>query len=85
MNSKKYTMVLLSAMLVSIAGFAQRKHSKTSRFTSYKGFIMAGYQGWHNTPEDAAGKGWGHYLQRGTFGPGNMIITCTLRAMRGIS
>ncbi len=35
---------------------------------------MAGYQGWHSTPEDGAGRGWGHYLQRGTFGPGNIKI-----------
>ncbi len=54
--------------------YAQTKHSKSSKFTSYKGLIMAGYQGWHNTPEDGAGRGWGHYLQRGEFGPGNIKI-----------
>ncbi|MEJ1240292.1 glycoside hydrolase family 71/99-like protein [Chryseolinea sp. T2] len=53
---------------------AQSKHSRTSLHPSYKGLIMAGYQGWHNTPEDGSGRGWGHYVQRGTFGPGNCKI-----------
>lgn len=38
---------------------------------------MAGYQGWHNTPEDGAGRGWGHYLDNRTrkpFADGNLKI-----------
>jgi glycoprotein endo-alpha-1,2-mannosidase len=50
---------------------AQTHHSRTSRFTSYHGLVMAGYQGWHDCPDDGAGRGWGHYLLRGEFGPGN--------------
>ncbi|MXV14059.1 xylosidase [Pedobacter sp. HMF7056] len=65
---------MLFALFISVGASAQNKHSKTSRFPSYKGLIMAGYQGWHNTPEDGAGRGWGHYLQRGQFGPGNLKI-----------
>lgn len=53
---------------------AQNKHGRHSLFMSYKGLVMAGYQGWHDTPEDGAGRGWGHYLLRGTFGPGNIKI-----------
>lgn len=70
-----YTWVLAS--LFVIKGEAQTKHSSTSRFTSYKGLIMAGYQGWHNTPEDGAGRGWGHYLDNRTrkpFADGNLKI-----------
>ncbi|WP_457289497.1 glycoside hydrolase family 71/99-like protein [Pedobacter sp. UYP24] len=53
---------------------AQSKHSKSSKFTSYKGLIMAGYQGWHNAPDDGAGRGWYHYTSRGKFEPGSTNI-----------
>lgn len=53
---------------------AQTRHSATAHYKSYTGLVMAGYQGWHNTPEDGSGRGWGHYLQRGEFGPGNCKI-----------
>ncbi|MGC3946450.1 MAG: glycoside hydrolase family 71/99-like protein [Chryseolinea sp.] len=66
--------VFVAAVLLTFNLTAQTKHSKTSLHPSYNGLIMAGYQGWHNTPEDGAGRGWGHYLQRGTFGPGNCKI-----------
>lgn len=65
---------LLVFLLPCTTVFAQTKHSRTSSFTSYKGLVMAGYQGWHDTPEDGSGRGWGHYVQRGTFGPGNIKI-----------
>jgi glycoprotein endo-alpha-1,2-mannosidase len=72
MMNKKWMLVIFSLMVSFV--YAQTKHSKSSKFTSYKGLVMAGYQGWHNTPEDGAGRGWGHYLQRGVFGPGNLKI-----------
>ncbi len=71
----KKLFILLLALFVLRSSYSQgTKHSRTSKFTSYKGLIMAGYQGWHNTPEDGTGRGWGHYLQRGVFGPGNLKI-----------
>ncbi|PRD48881.1 glycoside hydrolase family 71/99-like protein [Sphingobacterium haloxyli] len=40
-------------------------------YTSYTGLVMAGYQGWFNTPDDGANRGWTHYTKGGcTFGPG---------------
>jgi glycoprotein endo-alpha-1,2-mannosidase len=74
---KKLTSLVLTLLIgAALAGgsFAQSKHSHTSKHTSYTGLIMAGYQGWHNTPEDGSGRGWGHYLQKGVFGPGNCKI-----------
>lgn len=47
------------------------RHSARSRFLSYKGLLMAGYQGWFNAPGDSAGRGWNHYHARGDFEPGN--------------
>ncbi|WP_299512415.1 glycoside hydrolase family 71/99-like protein [Mucilaginibacter sp.] len=70
----KRSILLLLAVFAVNGVFAQTKHSQTSKHTSYKGLLMAGYQGWHDTPTDGANRGWGHYLQRGVFGPGNLKI-----------
>jgi hypothetical protein len=38
------------------------------------GKVMSGYQGWFNTPDDGAGRGWTHYGKRGRFEPGQCTI-----------
>src|ERR1700743_2405129 len=48
---------------------AQKLH-----YPSYKGLVMAGYQGWFNTPGDSAGRHWHHYERRGVFAPGSCEI-----------
>jgi hypothetical protein len=45
-----------------------RKHNMTP------GLIMAGYQGWFNTPLDGANRGWYHLQKRGRFEPGSCTI-----------
>ncbi len=49
-------------------------HGETSQFTSYKGMIMCGYQGWFNCHGDGADLGWKHYEKGGRFKPGYCTI-----------
>lgn len=39
-------------------------------YTSYKGLVMAGYQGWFTALGDDADRGWHHYEKNGKFEPG---------------
>ncbi|MDB5026167.1 MAG: xylosidase [Mucilaginibacter sp.] len=70
---KKQVFSILLLLLCAIA-YSQQKHSKTSAFKSYKGLVIAGYQGWFNAPGDGAGRGWNHYLSHGKFEPGSTNI-----------
>lgn len=67
---------LFIILALSVANFctAQNKHSAASTFMSYRGLIMAGYQGWFNAEGDGEGRGWNHYVARGEFAPGNCKI-----------
>ena len=44
------------------------------RFKSIKNLVMAGYQGWFNTPEDGAGLGRKHFEKEKEFKPGKCTI-----------
>ena len=46
---------LLVYLLFSIGIMAQSGGRK--QYNSYKGLVMAGYQGWFNTPGDGSGRG----------------------------
>jgi len=74
-NSFKFQSILLVGLLLTTTfAYSQSRHSKTSAFTSYKGLVMAGYQGWFNAPDDGSGRGWNHYTSHGKFEPGHTNI-----------
>lgn len=66
---KKATLLFTVSLLMNVT-FSQNRHSQSSLFMSYRGLIMAGYQGWFNTPDDGANMGWNHYAIQGKFEPG---------------
>lgn len=78
---KKGAVVLI---LILVTGCIARKSNNLSgstdssgqfvKHTFSPGLVMAGYQGWFNTPGDGADRGWHHYERRGRFEPGYCTI-----------
>ena len=66
-------LVLLLTAFICLSSQAQNSEEEPM-YPSYKGLIMAGYQGWFRADGDAAGSGWGHYGRGDKFDPQNNTI-----------
>lgn len=55
-------------------GNDKKEKNAFQKHTVSPGLIMAGYQGWFNTPDDGAGRGWHHYERGSRFEPGYCTI-----------
>ena len=64
----RHFILCVSLVSGSVAGFAQQQYD------SYKGLVMAGYQGWFNAPDDGADRGWYHYKGREGFKPNSSSV-----------
>lgn len=49
---KKISLVSILALVGCVLAFSQNKHAQNTLYPSYKGLIMAGYQGWFQLPEN---------------------------------
>lgn len=64
----KFIVVLLSLYVSLSSIYAQKKYD------SYRGLVMAGYQGWFSAPDDGGNRGWYHYGGKNGFKPGSASI-----------
>ncbi|PQB07714.1 xylosidase [Polaribacter filamentus] len=64
---------LVLLLMPNVVG-SQTKHAISSKYLSYKGLVMAGYQGWFNCEGDGADRGWTHYSKNGKFEDGSCTI-----------
>ena len=46
---------------MSLFTYAGSRHAAETSYPSYKGLVMAGYQGWFRGPQDGTNQGYGHY------------------------
>ena len=79
MNKKYIQLVGLILGVVVLSSFnliirdtknSSKEPKVFKKHTVSPGLVMAGYQGWFDTPEDGAGRGWYHYQRKGRFEPG---------------
>lgn len=66
--------LLFAFMVVVCGGVHAATYQGSTQYDSYRGLVMAGYQGWFNAPDDGAGRGWYHYKGRRGFMPGSTNV-----------
>ncbi|MFI3316087.1 MAG: glycoside hydrolase family 71/99-like protein [Rikenellaceae bacterium] len=77
----KYILIAAILLIISQTLSAATRHASQSQFMSYKGLVMAGYQGWFNAEGDGGDRGWNHYRKGNKFEPG----ACTIDAWPDVS
>ncbi len=70
---KNIVLVIISLCFCT-SSIAQTKHASKSKYMTYKGLVMAGYQGWFNCEGDGANRGWSHYSKKEKFVDGKCTI-----------
>ena len=53
--------IALGMLGMSLFTYAGSRHAAETSYPSYKGLVMAGYQGWFRGPQDGTNLGYGHY------------------------
>lgn len=72
---KKLLILSLALLFINCNLISSATKTEPRKFNSYKGLVMAGYQGWFNAEGDGAGRGWNHYKdQQNLFGPGHTKV-----------
>jgi len=69
MRPKLSIVMMLMLLCIVLASNAQTEQTKEIMYPSYKGLVMAGYQGWFRAPGDEAGDSWQHFGRDGKFNP----------------
>jgi len=70
---KKNLIIFILSAMVALQSHAQSLVNGY-HYTTYKGLVMAGYQGWFNTSTDGAGRMWHHFQRHNVFAPGSCEI-----------
>lgn len=75
--TKRFIILFAGLFLTTAVVAGNKENQKSQNFKKHAfspGLVMAGYQGWFNTPGDGEGRGWHHYERRGRFEPGYCTI-----------
>lgn len=67
-------MIAALSLFSCAAGRTAGKISDARTYDSYRGLVMAGYQGWFNAEGDGAGRGFYHYNGSDGFRPGSASV-----------
>lgn len=76
MRTTRYLSGMIAALSVISCATVQKagKTSDVKTYDSYRGLVMAGYQGWFNADGDGAGRGFYHYNGSDGFRPGSASV-----------